>query len=219
MESRIQRIFLAIMLVATMFPVAVQAAESEDGDLELEPLLVREPERREVDIDALDSEDFEIGAYGGIMHVEDFGSDTVVGVRAAYHVSEDFFVEASYAQTTLGETSFEALSGGAPLLSDEERDMTYYNVSIGWNLLPGESFIASNWAFKGGLYAIAGVGSTEFGGDDLFTINAGMGYRLIATDWLALHVDVRDHYFESDLLGTMEGKHNVEFSAGLTVFF
>ncbi len=226
MESRLQYIFLesnhwwkrtvCILLLMLSANVALAAQPEE---LELEPLVVREPPTREVDIDQLDSEDFEIGVYGGIMQIEDFGSDTVTGIRVAYHVTEDFFVEAAYAQTTLGQTSFELLSGGAPLLTDVERDMTYYNVSIGWNIFPGEVFVGSRWAFKGSMYVIAGAGSTEFGGDNLFTINAGVGYRLIITDWLALHIDVRDHYFESDLLGTMEGKHNFEFSGGLTVFF
>jgi hypothetical protein len=32
-------------------------------------------------------------------------------------------------------------------------------------------------------------------------------------------VDVRDHMFESDLLGTSENKHNVEFTGGVTIFF
>jgi outer membrane beta-barrel protein len=192
---------------------------AELAELELEPLMVREPERRAVEIDALDSEDFEIGIFGGIMHVDDFGSDGLTGFRAAYHVTEDFFVEGVYGQSKLGDTSFERLSGGARLLTDDERDLTYYNVSLGWNIFPGETFIAGRWAFKGGLYVIAGAGSTEFGGDDRFTINAGVGYRLIATDWLAIHIDVRDHYWESDLLGTMEGKHNIELSGGLTYFF
>lgn len=219
MESRLQRIFLTLFTTLVLTTVAPPSWAEQPEQLELEPLLVREPERRPVEVDALDSEDFEIGVFTGIMNVEDFGSDTVTGIRAAYHVSEDFFVEAAYGKTTLGETSFERLSGGLPLLTDDERDMTYYNVSVGWNLFPGESFVGGRWAFKGGLYLIAGAGSTEFGGDDRFTINAGVGYRLIATDWLAFHVDVRDHYFESDLLGTMEAKHNVEFSGGLTVFF
>jgi len=192
---------------------------TELAELELEPLMVREPERRAVEIDALDSEDFEIGIFGGILHVDDFGSDGLTGFRVAYHVTEDFFVEGVYGQSKLGETSFERLSGGARLLTDDERDLTYYNVSLGWNVFPGETFIAGRWAFKGGLYVIAGAGSTEFGGDDRFTINAGVGYRLIATDWLAIHIDVRDHYWESDLLGTMEGKHNIELSGGLTYFF
>lgn len=215
MEGRIQRILLAAALLAAM-PWA-QAAQPEE--LELEPLVVREPERRDVDVDAIDSENWEVGVYGGVLSVEDFGSNAVVGVRLAYHVTEDLFVEGMYGRTTLGETSFERLSGGAQILTDDERRMQYYNVSIGWNLFPGESFLARRWAYKGGLYLVAGAGSTEFGGDDRFTINAGFGYRLIPTDWLALHVDVRDHVFKSDLLGTSETRHNVELTGGLTLFF
>lgn len=221
MEGRFQRILLkaagfGCMVLLLAAPIA-NAAQPED--LELEPLVVREPERREVDVDAIDSEDWELGVYGGLLSVEDFGSNSVVGVRLAYHVTESLFVEGAYAQSKLGETSFERLSGGAQLLTDEERDLTYYNVSVGYNLFPGESFLTRNWAFKGSLYLIAGAGSTEFGGDDRFTVNAGVGYRLIATDWLAFHVDVRDHVFKSDLLGTSETRHNVEFTGGLTVFF
>ncbi len=218
MESRIQRIFLVLAMgVACASPGAFAA--TDPNELELEPLVVREPERREVDVDKLDKENFEFGVMGGLMSVEDFGTNTVVGVRVAYHVTEDFFVEGQYGKTTLGETSFERLSGGAQILTDDERDMTYYNVSVGYNIFPGESFLGRGLAFKGGLYVVAGVGGTNFGGDDLFTINAGVGYRLIATDWLAFHFDVRDHVFETDLLGSRETKHNIEFSGGLTLFF
>ena len=56
-------------------------------------------------------------------------------------------------------------------------------------------------------------------GDDRFTVNAGVGYRLIATDWLAFHLNVRDHVFNTDLLGESETKHNIEFSGGMTLFF
>ena len=218
MESRLQHILL--MLVAVFALQAPAASAGTDADeLELEPLVVREPDRRQVDVDALDKENFEIGGFFGMMNVEDFGTNSVKGLRAAYHVTEDFYVEGTYGMTTLGRTSFERLSGGAQLLTDAERDMKYYNLSVGYNIFPGESFVTSRYAFKGGLYVIAGVGSTEFAGDDRFTINAGLGYRMIATDWLAFHVTVRDHIFETDLLGENETKHNIEFSGGLTLFF
>ncbi len=207
----------ALALVAALAPSLAGAAEA--GALDLEPLVVREPERRSVDVDAIDSEDWEIGVLAGVMSVEDFGSNSLFGVRLAYHVTEDLFVEGSFARTKLGRTSFERLSGGAELLTDDERDMTYYDVSVGYNLFPGESFLGSGVAFKGGLYLIAGAGSSEFGGDDRFTVSGGFGYRLIATDWLALRLDVRDHVFKSDLLGSDQTRHNLEFSGGLTVFF
>jgi len=222
MESRFQHILLSkaqVVLALLLMSATTAFAATDPNELELEPLVVREPERREVDVDALDRENIEIGVFGGLMNVEDFGSNTVTGLRAAYHVTEDFFIEGMYGKTTLGETSFERLGGGAQLLTDEQRDMTYYNVAVGYNIFPGESFVSSGWAFKGGMYVVAGVGSTDFAGDDRFTINAGLGYRLIATDWLAFHFDVRDHIFDTDLLGDDETKHNIEFSGGLTLFF
>ena len=205
MESRIQHLFLTpswrCFCAGVQYP---RHGGAKPDELELEPLVVREPERREVKIDRIDSENFEIGIGAGLMSVEDFGTNMTTSIRGAYHVTEGFFIEGQYGKTTLGETSFERLSGGAQLLTDDQRKMRYYNVSVGYNLFPGESFIGRGWAFKGGLYLIGGVGSTDFAGDERFTINAGLGYRLVATDWLALHLTVRDHMFDSDLLGNKD---------------
>jgi len=217
MESRIQRIFLA--LIALWLISGPQAFAAKGEDLELEPLVVREPERHPVDVDRIDTENFEIGVFGGVMNVEDFGTNAVYGVRASYHVTENLFVEGAYGRCELDQTSFERLSGGAPLFSDSERDLSYYSVSLGYDLFPGEAFVGNRYAFKGGAYVLAGAGSTKFGGDNRFTVNLGFGYRLIPTDWMALHVNVRDHVFDSDLLGKDETRHNIEFTGGLTFFF
>ena len=110
MDSRIQLFLVAALLGLIWAPNAIAA---QPKDLELEPLVVREPERREVKVDDIDSENFEIGAYGGILDIQDFGSNAVYGVRAAYHVTEDFFIEGLYGRSELGKTSFEKLSRGA----------------------------------------------------------------------------------------------------------
>jgi len=217
MESRIQCVLVGLCLIAVT--PSMGRAATEPGALELEPLVVREPERREIRVAELDSENFEIGGFGGVMQIEDFGSDVVYGIRAAYHVTEDFFVEASYGMTTLGESSFERLSGDVRILDDDERDFRFYDLSVGYNILPGEAFLGRRWAFRGGLYVIAGAGSSDLAGSEEFTYNVGFGYRLAARDWLAFRLDVRDHMLETDLLGTEELTHNVELSGGLTIFF
>lgn len=176
-------------------------------------------ERRDIKVPKIDSENFEIGVFGGVMSVEDFGTSPVYGARAAYHVTTGLFVEAAYGRTDTDETSYEKLSGGARLLTDSERRLSYYNFSLGYNLLPGETFLTRRRAFTSDFYVIAGIGSTDFAGDQRFTVNYGAGYRLLATDWLAVHVDVRDHLFDSDLLGENKTTHNIEISGGLTVFF
>jgi len=215
MESRLQRLLLTALIGLTAAP----ALAATPAELELEPLAVREPERRTVQVDRIDSENFEVGIFGGVMNVVDFGSNPVTGVRAAYHITEDFFVEGAYGRTRLGRTSFERLSGSVEILTDDQRKLSYYNLSAGYNVLPGEAFVGTRRAFRGALYLLGGVGSTEFAGDERFTVNLGIGYRFIATDWLALHVTVRDHIFNSDLLGEKDTYHNLEFSSGMTWFF
>jgi outer membrane beta-barrel protein len=192
------------------------AAETDGGARQV---IKPEIERRTLDVDKIDTEDFEVGVYGGILSVEDFGANAVIGARLAYHITPGVFIEAAYGQSTTTETSYERLSGGAPLLTDEERKLTYYNVSFGYDLFPGETFLGRNWAFNSALYVIGGVGNTTFAGDDRFTWNVGAGYRFLATDWLAIHFDVRDHVFEVDLLGDKKTTHNLETHTGITVFF
>jgi len=196
-----------------------EATAATPEALDLEPLAVETPERRAVSVDEIDAENFEFGVFAGVMNVVDFGSNTLTGVRGAYHVTEDLFVEGAYGMTRLDETSYERLSGSVELLTDDQRDLSYYSASVGYNVLPGEAFLGRNRAYKSALYLIGGAGSTEFGGDDRFTVNFGVGYRLIATDWIALHVNVRDHVFESDLLGSDDTYHNLEFSGAFTLFF
>lgn len=186
-----------------------------------EPVQVIQPDitRREIKPVRIDRSNFEIGGYGGIISIEDFDSSEIVGIRGAYHITEDFFFEATYGVAKGDQTSFEQLSGGSPLFSDEDRDYSYYNLALGWNIFPGEVFILDRYAFNSAFYLIAGVGSTEFVGDSWFTATFGAGYRLLLTDWLALHIDVRDHVFDRDSFGVDETTNNVEFHTGLTFFF
>jgi outer membrane beta-barrel protein len=176
-------------------------------------------ERRDIKEPRIDTEDFEVGAYGGLMSVEDFGVNSVLGLRFAYHISESFQLEATYGQTDTGKTSYELLSGGAQLLDDSERTLSYYDLSFGWNLLPGEAFIGRKHAYNTALYLMAGAGSTKFAGDNHFTAVAGLGFRMLPNDWLAVHADMRDHMFDTDLLGEKKTAHNFEAQIGLTVFF
>ena len=225
MEGRLRILFLkAILLGICWMSVAGMAwsAEKTPADEKAnsqQQVIQPDIERRTIDVDKIDTEDFEVGVYSGLLSIEDFGVNMVLGARAAFHISEGIFVEAAYAKSDASETSYERLSGGAQLLTANERALTYYNISIGYNVLPGEAFIGKNWAFNTALYLIGGVGNTSFAGDDRFTVNFGAGYRFLGTDWLAAHIDVRDHIFDIDLLGKAKTAHNLEFTGGVTVFF
>ena len=183
------------------------------------PVIEPDVERRDIKVAKIDTENFEVGISAGELSIEDFGVNTVGGLRFAYHLSEDFFIEAAGGKSKAGKTSFEILSGAAELLTDSQRDYTYYNVSFGYNILPGEAFVGKNHAWNTATYLIGGVGETTFAGDNRFTVNFGMGIRLIPLDWLAVHADVRDHIFDIDLLGVQKRTHNLELGVGVTFFF
>ena len=200
---------------------AEEPLAAEPDDASQAPPKVIEPtvERRKVRVNRIDSENIEVGGYYGALSIEDFGTNPVTGLRAAFHVTEDLFLEANFGRSKAGRTSFETLGGNVQLLTPSERRFTYYSLSLGYNLLPGEVYIGRNLAMNSALYLLGGIGSTKFAGDQRFTMNFGAGYRVLPTDWLAIHIDVQDRVFQSDLLGSDKLVNNLSAGIGLTVFF
>jgi outer membrane beta-barrel protein len=219
MESRL----LLLLLASTLTLVGMtgcgrdRLVRAEDNGQP--PVIEPDIERRDIKTAKIDSENFEVGIFAGEISVEDFGVNMVAGAQLAYHITEGFFVELAGGRADTERTSFERLSGAAQLLTDSEREYTYYDLSLGYNIFPGESFIGKNRALNTATYVIGGIGKTTFAGDDRFTVNLGMGIRLMPLDWLAVHADIRDHVFDIDLLGQEKTAHNVEGHLGVTFFF
>ena len=141
------------------------------------------------------------------------------GLTAAYHITEDFFFQAEYGRSKAGRTSFEVLAGNIQLLTEAERRFTYYDLSLGYNFLPGEAFLGRGVVMTSAFYLIGGFGGTDFAGDTKFTVNFGAGYRVVPIDWMAVHITVQDRVFQSSLLGTTKLTNNLEARLGVTVFF
>jgi outer membrane beta-barrel protein len=195
------------------------AAEAEDSEEPAPRVIEPQVERRSIKVARIDTENVEVGAFFGALSIEDFGTNPVYGVSAAYHITEDFFFRGQYGSSTAGRTSFETLGGNVQLLTGDERRFTYYSLSLGYNFLPGEVFLGRGLAMASSFYLIGGIGSTEFAGDEEFTLSFGAGYRVLPTDWIAVHIAVEDRVFESDLLGSSKLVNNLEAYVGATVFF
>lgn len=213
METWIQRVTLAAVTVAAFTPFN-SSAESI-SDLGLTPEL----DRRQVKLANIDTENFEVGISGGLLSVEDFETNPVAIAQLTYHVTEDFFVQARYGSSEVGQSSFDRLSGAASLLGENDRDLTFYDLSVGVNVFPGEAFLLDKWAVNSSFYIVGGAGNTDFAGSERFTVNAGLGYRMIANDFIAFNFSVRDHVFDTELTGSKKATHNIEIGAGLSIFF
>jgi outer membrane beta-barrel protein len=223
MEIRLGSILLAAALLSG-------CSWFHRGDRKPTPVTVEEPQaepsivepqvtRREVKTPKIKAKDFEVGAYFGALSIQDFGTNPVYGGRIAYHVTEDFFMDGFLARSQAGLSSLEDVFPDITVVSNSGRYFTYYDLDVGYNVLPGEVFLGRGRAFNSALYVTLGMGDVKFANQDQFALNFGVGYRVLITDWLAVHIDVRDHVFESNLFGVDKNVDNVEAILSLTTFF
>jgi len=205
---------LTALLAAASVTALAQSTPPGNND----QVVITQVDRRDIEKPKFPSNDFEVGLFTGTYAKQNFGSSWVYGARIGYHITEDFFVEGVYGQTKVSDELFKQILPGGILVADSNK-LNYYNLSIGYNLFPGEIFIGGRRARPSQFYIIAGVGSTKFADQRKPTFNAGFGYRVYLADWAALQLDLRDHIFSLDLLGKRESTQNVELTGGLTFYF
>jgi len=208
---------LAGAALALLAHGSARAADAPAADTS-DQVIVPQVERREVHKPKYPSNDFEIGLFAGSYTAQNFGTHFDWGARIGYDITEDFFVEASYRRTKVSDAEFRNILPGG-IFTAEQQKLQSYDLSLGWNFLPGEVFIGRNWAKASTMYAIGGLGSTRFDSQRMQTWNFGLGAKLFLADWVALRADVRDHIYTLDLLGKRGSTQNPEVTVGFAFFF
>jgi outer membrane beta-barrel protein len=203
---------------AAAAPAATADAKPAEPAPANPPVIDPQLDVRKVKVPHIPSNNIEVGLFAGTYETENFGSNVVGGVRLGYHITEDVFVEAVYGQTKVSDEDFRQILPGGIFVTPRQT-LRYYDVSAGYNILPGEIFLGHKLAKVTALYLVVGLGSTEFASQRHLTFNAGTGTRLFLRDWVALQIDMRDHIYSVDLLGTRKTTQNLEFSGGVTFFF
>lgn len=193
------------------------AAFAQDGPVTpdaVEP----EVERRELEVAEIDTENFELSGFIGYMNIEDFESDVVLGARFAWHATPALFIEGSYGTVDAGRSSVERAGGPDPL-EGADSDLDYWDVSLGWNVLPGEVFVGEGKAWNSAFYLIGGAGRADFNDDDELLLNLGFGFRVLPRDNFSVRLDFRDYMFDSDATGDEKTTHNLQATLNLGWYF
>ncbi len=206
---------LLLAIVALASATNTLAADPKDSP---EQVIVPGVSRRDIRLPRFPSNDFEAGAFVGTYSTQNFGASTVSGLRLGYHITEDFFAEGVFAQTQVSDANYRQILPGGVFPSETEK-LSYYNLSVGYNVLPGEVFTGTKHAWPFSLYVIGGVGSTTFNEQRRATFNFGSGMRVFFTDNISLQFDARDHIFSLDILGKNQTTQNLELSVGLSASF
>lgn len=167
---------------------------------------------------AIDSERFEAGLYGGILSVEDFGTQGVGGFSVNYHFNSHFLAQINYGRSDVERATFEEVSGG-DFLAESDRTFEYRSLLGGYRLMEGRSFLGERRKFNSYLYIMAGASQISFAGEDNSGIVVGLTYKTVLTDWLTLNLDFRDIILDREFLDDTKTTHNTELTLGLSALF
>lgn len=189
MDIRVQHILLAAKWVAFA------------GLMQLSPLLhADQAGDRKASLGDVNNEIFELGAFVGIVNIEDFGSEYALGASATFRASENFFIQYNYLQTDVSLSSYEKSEGSFSFFSGDDRTFKHYDLLLGYNIFQGEFFPSSSKANLSTLYLVAGVGEVRFGGEASTAYTAGIGYQVALTRRIGLHIDYRNYIYQSTLI-------------------
>src|SRR3984885_12701589 len=130
MEIRLSSVLLAAVLLSgcSWFhrgekgPAPIVAEEPQAEPSIIEPQV----NRRDVKTPKIKAKDFEVGGYFGALSIQDFGTNPIYGIRAAYHVTEDFFLEGFLARSKAGQRSLEERFPEITVLSNSGSRVRYY---------------------------------------------------------------------------------------------
>ncbi len=184
------------------------------------PVRVVEPDKKTDSAHAaiMDTERFELGAYTGLLSVEDFNTNPVLGLSFVYHLNTRWFAQLNYGSSSVSRATFEEVIG-LDFLSSSDRDFNYTTLSASWQALHGRSYFGTGGKYNSGFYLTAGLGNVEFAGNSGSSLLVGASYRIIRTDFLSINFDYRNHIFKREFIGDDKQTFNNELAIGFNFFF
>lgn len=208
MENRLQHILLRLKIATFVVAVAAIAPIAFADGAKKSKLRVNK-------------ELFDIGLVTGIINIENFPAEYLVGVNVTFKASEDFFLQYNYIQADISESSFEKNPAAPTLDLGDNRSFSHYDLLLGYNIFQGEFFASGGEAHLSSLYVVAGIGDTDFGGEENFTYTLGLGYQIEFFRRYLVRFDYRDYIYSSSLVvGDNENTvHNNQISVGVGYLF
>jgi outer membrane beta-barrel protein len=168
-------------------------------------------------VNPIDPGKFEVGPFTGILSVEDFGSEAVGGIELAYHLRDNWLLQASYGRSEVDRAAFE--TSQRRFLSGDDREFEYLAFTGAYRLIHGRSFLGSDSRFYSDIRLLAGPERVSFAGSDEWGINAGLSYRVAFSERITANVDFREHIVERDFIGDDKTTFNTELRLGINMLF
>ncbi|ROS01203.1 outer membrane beta-barrel protein [Sinobacterium caligoides] len=167
---------------------------------------------------AIDSEQFEFGISVGAQSVEDFSPAISYGLNFSYHLTDKIITQLNFSRANISKADFET-NLDRDFLEKKDRDFQQASLLGGYKILPGRSYLSSNYKFNSAIYLLAGASFVEFAGDKGTAAVVGGSYRLVLTDSITSSLDLKDYIYERNFLSEKKLSHNIEASITINALF
>jgi outer membrane beta-barrel protein len=159
----------------------------------------------------------ELTLLGGYYVSDLFDGTYLVGGSYAYHMTEDFAVEAHGAWTHLGSSAEPGLERIFVLLGTGNRRELLFHADLVWSPAHGKLRLGGaiqhfDLYFAGGAGVIDSVLSSDIAG------NAAVGLKFFLGRAIAIRFDVRSYVYRQQLLARKEWVNDVTSTIGFGVF-
>ena len=159
----------------------------------------------------------EMTIQGGYYASDLFDGTYVLGAAYAYHMTEDFAVEASGAWTRIASSGGPELERVFTVLGDRNRRSLLFDADLVWD--PAHGKLRLGGAIQHfDLYLAAGAGVVDSVLSNDIAGNAALGLKFFLGRAFSVRLDVRDHVYRQQLLARKEWVNDVTAMIGLGVF-
>ena len=159
----------------------------------------------------------EMTVQGGYYASDLFDGTYVVGAAYAYHMTEDFAVEASAAWTRIASSGGPELERTFTLLGSSNRRSLLFDADLVWD--PAHGKLRLGGAIQHfDLYVAAGAGVVDSVLSNDIAGNGAVGLKFFLGRAMSLRFDVRDHVYRQQLLSRKEWVNDVTAMIGVGLF-
>ncbi len=159
----------------------------------------------------------ELTIQGGYYTSDLFDGTYVVGGAYAYHMTEDFAVEASAALTRITSSGGPELERTFTLLGDKDRRSLLFDADLVWSPAHGKLRLGGSIRHFD-LYFAAGAGVVDSVLSSDIAANGAVGLKFFLGRAIAVRIDIRDHVYRQQLLARKEWVNDVTAMIGLGLY-
>ena len=203
-------------------PAAVPEAPVEDADACIDENvradLFAKRKRRDVrDRLFQQTNRHELTALGGYYTSDLFDATYVLGAAYAYHMTEDFAIEAHALLTHIASSAGSELEQRYVVLGTKNRREVLYHADLVWD--PAHGKLRLGGAIQHfDLYIAAGGGVIDSVLSSDIAGNAAVGLKFFVGRAMAIRIDIRNYVYRQQLLARKEWVDDVTSTIGLSFF-